>query len=138
MHYLAKDPDYIKASNLRMDFFSHHIIRRNTSLYKTTVERDWAYVALREYRYLVEMKAAGWGFFVGNAAYAATLFLRKKMMFWPFAATVPAYMYAKNYFFFKHNKRLFDMCNVGEEYELGAARNEVLRECNRIMDVEDF
>lgn len=38
----------------------------------------------------------------------------------------------------KHNKKLFDMCNLGEEFHLGAKRNEILRECNRILDCEDF
>lgn len=38
----------------------------------------------------------------------------------------------------KHNKKLFDMCNLGEEFHLGGKRNEVLRECNRILDREDF
>ena len=38
----------------------------------------------------------------------------------------------------KHNKKIFDMCNVGEDYHLGLKRNEVLRECNRILDREDF
>ena len=38
----------------------------------------------------------------------------------------------------KHNKKLFDMCNLGEEFHLGAKRLEVLRECNRILDREDF
>lgn len=30
------------------------------------------------------------------------------------------------------------MCNLGEEFHFGAKRNEVLRECNRILDREDF
>lgn len=30
------------------------------------------------------------------------------------------------------------MCNVGEEYHFGKKRNEVLRKCNQILDVEDF
>jgi hypothetical protein len=38
----------------------------------------------------------------------------------------------------KHNKKIFDMCNVGEEFHFGNKRNEVLRECNRILDTEDF
>lgn len=38
----------------------------------------------------------------------------------------------------KHSKKLFDMCNLGEEYYLGQKRNEVLRACNKILDVEDF
>lgn len=38
----------------------------------------------------------------------------------------------------KHNKKLFDMCNLGEDFHLGAKRLEVLKECNRILDREDF
>ena len=30
------------------------------------------------------------------------------------------------------------MCNLGEEYHLGFKRNEILRECNSILDREDF
>jgi len=30
------------------------------------------------------------------------------------------------------------MCNLGEEFHLGAKRLEVLKECNRILDREDF
>jgi len=33
---------------------------------------------------------------------------------------------------------MFDMCNLGEEFYLGRKRNEVLTECNTILDVEDF
>jgi hypothetical protein len=30
------------------------------------------------------------------------------------------------------------MCNVGEQYELGYARNVVLRRSNKLLDREDF
>jgi hypothetical protein len=30
------------------------------------------------------------------------------------------------------------MCNIGEEFYLGKKRNEVLAECNRLLDTEDF
>ena len=30
------------------------------------------------------------------------------------------------------------MCNLGDEFELGYHRNEVLKECNKILDREDF
>lgn len=30
------------------------------------------------------------------------------------------------------------MCNLGEDFYLGQKRNEVLKECNKILDVEDF
>ena len=38
----------------------------------------------------------------------------------------------------KYNKRLFDMCNVGEDTELGYNRNLTLKECNTILNREDF
>ena len=52
---------------------------------------------------------------------------------------VPAtYFYVSPLLLQKHSKKLFDMCNVGEEFYLGRKRNEVLRKCNQILDVEDF
>jgi hypothetical protein len=30
------------------------------------------------------------------------------------------------------------MCNVGVQYEVGAARNLVLTECNKLLDTIDF
>ena len=138
MRYRAKDPQYMEASNLRMDFIRNYIINRNTTLYKTTVERDFAYIALREYRYEVTIKAAGYAGIIGNAALSLGIFRAKKMVVWPLVVSLQAFVYFRNYLFFKTNKRLFDMCNVGEEYELGKARNEVLKECKRILDVEDF
>ena len=61
---------------------------------------------------------------------------RKKTLFaLGVGAMVPAkYSYDKH----MYNKKLFDMCNVGEQYELGYARNVVLRRCNALLDREDF
>lgn len=67
------------------------------------------------------------------------MFLKKRFVIWPLVATMPiGYWYFSNRFFTRHNKKLFDMCNVGEEFYLGAQRNEVLRQCNKIQDREDF
>ena len=33
---------------------------------------------------------------------------------------------------------MFDTLNLGEEYEMGAARNAVLRECNALTHRADF
>ena len=41
------------------------------------------------------------------------------MKVYPLLAFIPAYYYSRDYYYLKYNKRLFDMCNVGEEYELG-------------------
>lgn len=103
------------------------------------MERDWAYIAKREYVYDVRMKSIGYGFAVGNAAWSLGMFLRKKFLIWP----LPLFwalgtLYFKPKFFLMHNKKLFDMCNVGEEYYLGAQRNVVLRRCNELLDREDF
>ena len=50
----------------------------------------------------------------------------------------PTYYLAHKYYFVKLNKRLFDMCNLGEDTELGYLRNQVLREANKILNREDF
>ena len=63
----------------------------------------------------------------------------KKMIWWPFAPVFAlTYGYRSRYLFVFHNKKLFDMCNVGEQYEVGFARNVVLRQCNKLLDREDF
>ena len=64
--------------------------------------------------------------------------MNKGMVWWPFFLTVPSYYAVTPLFFQKHNKKLFDMCNVGPHYHLGVKRDEVLRDCNRILDREDF
>ncbi len=43
--------DELRASELRKRFFTKFIASFDTSLYKTMVERDWAYIAKREYRW---------------------------------------------------------------------------------------
>ena len=61
------------------------------------------------------------------------------MVYYPFPIAFGlAYLYYKPMHFDLHNKKLFNMCNVGEQYMLGKRRNEVLRQCNEILDSEDF
>lgn len=129
----------LEASELRKDFLRKHIINFDTNLYKTVVERDWAYICKREYNWDVKYKSWSYGFFVGNIAWSARMFMLKKFVFWPLPVfgTLGA-LYFQPKFFQMHNKKLFDMCNIGEQYFLGKKRNEVLRECNRILDREDF
>ena len=79
------------------------------------------------------------GVFYGIIAACARQFMVKKFVMWPFfpvAAGVYLYMSKVNFVFF--NKKYFDMCNVGEQYELGYARNVVLKKCNLLLDREDF
>ena len=90
------------------------------SLYKSVVERDWAYICRREYNYDVLLRSWAYGFFGGNLAFSLRIFIAKKMVFWPLLVVTPIVaMYYQPQFLQKHNKKLFDMCNVGEQYFLG-------------------
>ena len=51
-----------------MQFFTKYILDRRVNDYKTPVEKDWAYVAKREYRYDVNTRAAADGFALGIVA----------------------------------------------------------------------
>ncbi len=63
----------------------------------------------------------------------------KKFVLWPFAPVfLVTFAYRHNQLFLFHNKKLFDMLNVGEQYEMGRERNIVLRKCNQLLDREDF
>ncbi len=135
---MAKTPEYQEASRHRTQFLKDHIINFQTNFYKTQVERDWAYICKREYNYSVIMKSAFYSFFTANLLWTQQIFQQKKLVFWPLALTAVVFPFYKDHFMFKVNKRLFDMCNVGEEFELGNARNQVLRLCNDIQGVEDF
>ena len=129
----------LEASNLRKDFLRKHVIHFDTNLYKTVVERDWAYICKREYNYDVLGKSVVWGFFWGNVATSARMFMLKRFVIWPLPVVGAAVAwYVQPRLLQKHSKKLFDMCNVGEQYYLGKKRNEVLGECNRILDREDF
>ena len=119
------------AIQLRTQFFSRYILEKNPSDYKTAVEKDWTYVARREYRYDVNVRSMCDAFALGNACCIVRMFMVKKFIIWPFVPVFLAtYLYRSRSLFIFHNKKLFDMCNVGEQYELGYARNVVLRKCN--------
>lgn len=127
------------AIALRMQFFSRYILEQSPSDYKTGIEKDWAYVARREYRYDVNVRALCDAFAVADLACIARMAMVKKFIFWPFIPVfVATYLYRSRSLFILHQKKLFDMCNVGEQYELGYARNVVLRRCNSLTDREDF
>ena len=129
----------MQASDLRKSFLTNYIIKFDTHLYKSVVERDWAYICRREYNYNVLLTSWAYGFLGGNVALSARIFLAKKMVWWPLLVITPIVaLYAQGELLQKHNKKLFDMCNVGEQYFLGRKRNEVLKECNELLDQEDF
>lgn len=122
-----------------MHYFSRYILERNPSDYKTPIEKDWAYVARREYRYDVNVRALCDAFALADVFCIARMYMVKKFVIWPFLPVFLAtYIYRAKSLFVFHNKKLFDMCNVGEQYELGYARNVVLKKCNELLDVEDF
>ena len=67
------------------------------------------------------------------------MFMLKKFVFWPFLPVfLGTYFYRSRALFVLHNKKFFDMCNVGEQYGLGFARNAILRRCNALTGREDF
>lgn len=87
----------------------------------------------------MRIKSIGYGFLWGNLAWSLTMFARKRFVIWPLPVAwglATAFYYPR--FMQLHNKKFFDMCNVGEEYYLGAQRNQVLRKCNELLDREDF
>ena len=76
---------------------------------------------------------------VGWTACMIRMFMVKKFIMWPFVPVFClAYAYRSKQLFVFHSKKLFDMCNVGEQYEVGYARNVVLRHCNALTQREDF
>ena len=134
----GNDPLYLQVANLRLDFVDKMILKPSTESYSTQVERDWSYLVRREYRYKVILKSMGHSFFIGNVGVILATFAKRKLQMWPMVLAVPSFFFFQNRYRYMHNKRFFDMCNVGEEYELGFKRNLVLRQCNEILDVEDF
>jgi len=137
--YGAIPDNHQAAIALRMQYFTRYILERRPGDYKTATEKDWAYVARREYRYDVNIRSLSDAFAVSLIACMARMYMVKKFIIWPFAPVFAAtYLYRSRSLFVKHNKKLFDMCNVGEQYEIGYARNVVLRRCNALLDREDF
>ena len=96
-------------------------------------------MAKREYRYDVNFRALNDAGAAGIVASMLRMYMLKKFIWWPFVpVAVGTYLYRSKQLFVFHNKKLFDMCNVGEQYEIGYARNTVLRTCNKLLDREDF
>lgn len=127
------------AITLRMQFFSRFVLEQRPSDYKTPIEKDWAFVARREYRYDVNARALADAWALGLSGCIVRMYMVKKFVVWPFLPIFAAtYLYRARSLFVLHNKKFFDMCNVGEQYELGYARNVVLRKCNNLTERQDF
>lgn len=73
----------LEASKLRKDFVKKFIADFDTTLYKTHVERDWAYIAKREYRYEVQMKSVFYGGAAANIFLLWRIYANKRMVWWP-------------------------------------------------------
>ena len=138
-HHGGIPAEHQTAIDLRMRFFTKYVLDRRVNDYKTPVEKDWMYVAKREYRYDVNLRAASDAAALGLVTCMGRMYMLKKMIWWPFAPVALAtYLYRQRQLFVFHNKKLFDMCNVGEQYEVGFARLAVLKRCNALLDREDF
>ncbi len=97
------------------------------------------YIARREYYWDVTLRSMGDGIFAGNLACVIRMFMMKRFIIWPFFPVALATMlYRHKSLFVFYNKKFFDMCNVGEQYEVGFERNKVLKVCNELLDREDF
>lgn len=111
-------------------------IRKRLGLY---CQKVFFIKKFREYNYDVVLKGVGYSALVGNVLLSWRIFVTKGMVWWPLVIAAPAtYFYITPLLLQKHSKKLFDMCNVGEEFYLGRKRNEILRKCNQILDTEDF
>ena len=127
------------AMLLRMNFIQRMILDRKPSEYKTPVERDWAYCVRREYIYDCNVMAAADATAAGLLGMMARQVMVKKFVMWPFfPIAAGVYLYRSRELFRFYNKKYFDMINVGEQYEVGFARNVILRKCNLLLDREDF
>lgn len=138
-HHGGIPAEHQTAIDLRMRFFTKYVLDRRVNDYKTPVEKDWMYVAKREYRYDVNLRAAADAGAAGLLAMMGRMVMLKKFVYWPFVPVAAAtYLYRQRQLFVFYNKKFFDMTNVGEQYEVGFARLAVLKRCNELLDREDF
>lgn len=126
------------SDGLRMNFIRDWVLKANIDLYKTDAETNWAHIVRREYRYNVTYRSWGDAFFASSLIQVLLSIRLKKIVFWPYAfAPVFAILRTPD-LFRNHNRRYFEMLNIGTEYELGAERVRILDECNRIAHRADF
>ena len=83
-HYGCIPDNHQTAINLRMQFFTKYVLDRTPSDYKTPLEKDWAYVARREYRYDVNARALQDGYAMAVTACMVRMYMMKKFIMWPF------------------------------------------------------
>ena len=126
-----------EALKLQQVFLFSWAVKANLDLYKTDQEKDWAYLVRKELNY-INRKSWAIGFCQSSLVTMVYSILAKRISFLPFALT-PFLAYYDYYPRVDHHtRRLFGMLNLGTEFELGAERNRVLEECNRITRRADF
>ncbi|OMJ82754.1 hypothetical protein SteCoe_16459 [Stentor coeruleus] len=126
-----------QCTMLKLDFIRKWVVKGNLDLFKTEQERDWAYIVRKEYRYH-QKKAIGEGIAYTSLATVVYSLLIKQVSFKPLALFFVVTPFLVTPRLSKDCRRMFEMLNVGTEYELGAERNRVLEECNRISKRADF
>ena len=66
------------------------------------------------------MRGLADAFAFGNIACILRMFMLKRFVIWPLIVTLPVfYIYRQHDLLMFYNKKFFDMCNVGIQYELG-------------------
>ena len=58
--------DHMEVIKLRMNFFTKYVLDKHASDYLTNTEKDWAYVARKEYWYDVNVRAVADSFIMGD------------------------------------------------------------------------
>jgi hypothetical protein len=126
-----------QADEIKLNFIYKWVINANLDLYKTDTERDWAYIVRKEYRFLkypAILTALGISSFctVLHSIYLS----RISFKFYALAPFIFYYSWTNSVH--KSTRKLFEILNVGSEYELGAERNRILEETNNLTRREDF
>jgi hypothetical protein len=67
-----------------MEFYTKYILDRRINDFKTPTEKDWAYIARREYRYDVNFRSMADAAAAGLGASMVRMFMMKRFIWWPF------------------------------------------------------
>ena len=82
------------AIDMRMRFFERYVLNRRVNDYQSPEEKDWMYVARKEYFWDVNVRAAADGLAGGLVACMIRMSMLKKMIMWPMVPVATAiYLY---------------------------------------------
>ena len=126
-----------QSTILRVNFIKNWVVNSNLDLYRTDAEKDWAYIVRREFR-AIGFSALFKSLAVCSVLQAVDALVTKRVRFYSYALLPVFYFPFRSSLLDENNKRLFDMLNLGTEYDLGAERNRVLEEVNRLSKRADF